>query len=212
MHDPTHIRAVIFDLGGVLLRTDDPEPRTALARRLGYSRKELERLVFENPASHEAEHGLLTSQQAWEAIAQSIRLPESDIPDFSRQFFEGDQVDFSLIKFLQQLRPRYTTALLSNTWVKDLPKFLTEDLHIPDTFDVIISSAQCGMAKPEPGIFRLALEAVQAEPDEAVFVDDSDRNISAAAALGIQTVHFRNAPQAVKEIQALLQTDAEHKQ
>ncbi len=83
------------------------------------------------------------------------------------------------------------------------------DLQIPDTFDVVISSAQCRLAKPDPAIFRLTLEAVQAEPDEAVFVDDADKNIEAAAMLGIRTVHFRGAEQARAELSALLGLDAE---
>lgn len=205
MDNEASIRAIIFDLGGVILRTDDPRPRLALAERMGMTRRELENAVFEHPASQKAEVGLLTPAQVWEAIVQAMGLPVEEIPAFRKQFFEGDQVDFRLIEFIQKLRPRYTTALLSNTWIVDLPAFLRDDLRIPDdTFDIIVSSAQRRVAKPDPEIFRLTLEAAQAAPQEAIFVDDFGKNIAAAAALGIRTVHFRDMEQARHEILALL--------
>lgn len=208
MNNEANIRAIIFDLGGVILRTDDPQPRLALAERMGMTRRELENAVFEHLASQKAEVGQATPAQAWEAIAQTVGLPMEEIPAFRKQFFGGDQVDFRLIEFIQKLRPRYTTALLSNTWIVDLQAFLREDLHIPDhTFDVVISSAQQQVAKPDPAIFRVALEAVQSAPHEAIFVDDFAKNIAAAAALGIRTVHFRDAKQAMDEILAMLGAD-----
>ena len=204
MGNQARIQAIIFDLGGVLLRTDDPQPRTALAERLGRTRAELETLVFDNPASQQAERGLVPPEQVWDAISQTIGLPSGEIPAFRKQFFGGDTVDFSLIELLQKLRPILTTALLSNTWIVDLPRFLAENLRITDTFDVIISSAQRQMTKPDRAIFLYALEAVQAAPGETIFVDDSGKNITAAASLGIRTVHFRNPEQARMEILALL--------
>ena len=204
MEPTAHISAIIFDLGGVLLRTEDPTPRVALAERVGVTRAELEKMVFDHPAAQLAERGAISTEAAWLAVAQSMNLPVEEIPAFRKQFFGGDRVDFSLIAFIQELRPRCTTALLSNTWIVDLPNFLREDLQIPDTFDVIISSAQHQVAKPNPAIFRLALEAVQAAAHEAIFVDDYRPNIEAAAALGIQTVHFRSAAQAQAEIRTLL--------
>jgi len=198
------VRAVIFDLGGVLLRTDDPRPRTQLAERLGLERMELERIVFDNPLSQQAERGLATPAEVWEIIAQSLHVSLDEIPEIRKQFFGGDQLDFELIELIQKLRLTFTTALLSNTWIVDLPKFLRDELQIPDTFDVVISSAHRKMAKPDPAIFRLALELVQAAPQETVFVDDASRNITAANALGIKTVHFRSPAQARADLLALL--------
>ncbi len=198
------IRAVIFDLGGVLLRTEDPGPRTALADRLGISRAELEKIVFENPVSQLAERGRATPAEAWAAIAQAVHLPVEEMPAFLKQFFGGDRVDFTMIEMIQKLRPTYTTALLSNTWNVDLPTYLREELQIPETFDVMISSAHHRIAKPDPAIFRLALRLVNARPEQAVFVDDFGRNIAAAADLGIHTIHFHSAEQARADLQELL--------
>ncbi len=199
-----HIKAVIFDLGGVLLRTDNPQPRTDLADQLGISRLKLEEIVFNNPVAQQAECGQATPEAVWIEAARLLDLPQSEIPALRRAFFGGDTVDFELIRFIQALRPAYTTALLSNTWFVDLPRFLRDDLQIPDTFDVVVSSAQQGVKKPDAEIFRATLKLVSASPNEAVFVDDFARNITAAAELGLHTIHFRSAGQAVSELKSLL--------
>ena len=205
--EPVQIRAVIFDMGGVIYRTDNPVQRTALAERLGLTREELDDIVFHNPVALRAERGEATVEEAWRKAARLLHRPVQEIPEIRRQFFADDRVDFDLIAFIQKLRPHYTTALLSNTWIADLPRFLREDLQIPDTFDVVISSAQQNMRKPEPEIFRLALDLVKARPEEAVFVDDFARNTSAAAELGMHTIQFRTAQQTENELRVLLRLD-----
>jgi glucose-1-phosphatase len=198
-----YIKAVIFDLGGVILRTEDPQPRVELAQRLGITRWELEEAVFNNPISQQAERGLATAEEVWAEVGRRLNLPGEEIVPVRRAFFGGDRVDFELIELIQQLRGQYTTALLSNTWLVDLPGFLRDDLQVPDTFDVVISSAQARVAKPDAEIFHLALEQVNAQPAEAVFVDDNAANIQAAAGLGIHTVRFLNPSQAQAELLAL---------
>lgn len=205
MEQKQEIRAVIFDLGGVILRTEDPQPRTLLAQQYGMTYAELEEVVFNNPIARRGESGGATSEEVWEEVARRMNLNAEQIPAFRRQFFAGDKVDFSLIKLIQSLRSNYRTALLSNTWIVDLPRFLREDLQIPDTFDVIISSAEAGVAKPNPEIFQVTLDKVGAKPEEAVFVDDNFANIEAASAMGIRTVRFFDVEEARRALATFVQ-------
>ncbi len=202
------IRAIIFDLGGVILRTDDRQSRNELAKKLGVTPEALEDIVFNNPVARRAEEGQVPVEEAWIETARLLHFPKDEIPAVRKAFFQGDQVDFGLIEFIQQLRGRFTTLLLSNTWVVDLPRFLRDDLQIPDTFDYILSSADLQMAKPSPRIFQRALDMAQCRPEEAIFVDDAERNILAAAALGIRTVRFRSTEQAEAEVLALIEASS----
>ena len=199
------IQAVIFDLGGVILRTEDPRPRQELAERLGMTYAELDQAVFGNALSHAAERGEAEPEQVWAEAARLLALPAEEIPAFRQSFFGGDRVDFDLVAFIAGLRPRYKTGLLSNTWTVDLPGWLRDGLNIlPETFDVIVSSARSKMRKPDPRVFALALEALQVRPEQAVFVDDFAHNTQAAAALGMHVVHFRGPEQARQELAVLL--------
>lgn len=205
MEQKPEIRAVIFDLGGVILRTVDPQPRTLLAQQYGMTYAEIEEVVFNNPVARQGESGQATTEEVWAEVARRMNLTDDQVPAFRRQFFGGDKVDFSLIELIQSLRGKYRTALLSNTWIVDLPRFLREDLQIPDTFDVIISSAEVGVAKPNPEIFQVALEKVGAKPEEAVFVDDNFANIEAASAIGIRTVRFFDVDEARRALATFVQ-------
>jgi putative hydrolase of the HAD superfamily len=199
------VRTVIFDLGGVILRTDDLAPRAALAEQVGKTYAELDALVFASPVARLAEEGLASAEDVWEHVRQATGLAPEAVRGFRRSFFGGDRVDFDLITMIRGLRPAYTTVLLSNTWIVEMERFLTEDLHIPtDTFDIVISSAAVRMAKPRTEVFQLALARSHSRAEQAVFVDDNLANIQAARALGIQTIHFRSSAQARAELLSLV--------
>lgn len=204
MEQKPAIRALIFDLGGVILRTDDPAPRTALAQELGISRPELERIVFNNPVSLRAERGQATPEDVWAYIARQLNRPVEEMPSIDRAFFAGDRVDFQLIELIRRLREHYRTAMLSNTWQIDLPRFLRDRLQIPDAFDVVISSAKMGISKPDPEIFRLAVQMVGARPEESLFVDDNFENVTAASLAGLHTVRFFNPDQLRSDLQTFI--------
>ncbi len=210
MPNPTEIIAIIFDLGGVILRTEDPQPRINLARSLGITRLELENIVFFNPVSQRAERGQASPDEVWISIARTLNLPVDRMPEFKKQFFNGDRVDDHLVEFIKKLRASYTTALLSNTWTVDLERALREDYKIVDAFDMVISSAYHQIVKPEPAIFKLALDLLKTHPEQTVFVDDAEKNITAAAALGIHTIHFRNERQARSDLLAILGKDEQY--
>ncbi len=76
------IRAVIFDLGGVLVRTEDQTPRRELAERLGITRQELYDLVFDSPSARQASLGTMTAEEHMERV----RLISGSCP---RGFLDG---------------------------------------------------------------------------------------------------------------------------
>ncbi|MFI6596166.1 HAD family hydrolase [Nonomuraea sp. NPDC050536] len=91
------------------------------------------------------------------------------------------------------------TCLLSNSWSNTYPRELFDGL-----FDAVVISAEVGMRKPEPGIFRHALELVALPGEECVFIDDLEANIVAARALGITGIHHRDPDTTLAELESLL--------
>ncbi len=69
------IKAIIWDLGGVLVRTEDQAPRTALADRLGLSRQELEQTVFESEMGLRAQRGEIDPVGLWEWVGGTLGVP-----------------------------------------------------------------------------------------------------------------------------------------
>ncbi|MHB0989503.1 MAG: HAD family hydrolase [Bellilinea sp.] len=198
------IKAVIFDMGGVLLRTVDSAPREALAQRYGVTLRQLFDIIFTSESSQQAERGEKSDADHWSwALDQLGVLPE-DRADFIRQWWAGDRMDYDLLEFISSLRPAVRTGLLSNAWLGTRVNITKHWGSLDPYFDVVIFSAEAGMRKPAPEFFRWLLEKLGATPEEAIFVDDYSENIKAAQALGLCAVKFCSADQAKQEVLAML--------
>ena len=196
------IRAVFFDLGGVILRTEYQAPRQQLAERLGMEYDDLDRLVFNSDSGIQAALGAITSQQHWEAVLKRLKRPTDELQSIRDAFFAGDILDRQLLDFLRSLRGTHKTGLISNAW-SDLRDYLVRE-KIDDAFEHIIISAEVGVAKPEPKIFQNALEQAGVKPKEAVFVDDFYVNIEGCEKVGMKGIHFRDTQSALAQLKLLL--------
>lgn len=197
------IKAVIWDMGGVLLREEDPIPREKLAAEYGISVNRLYELVFQSESSKLAGLGAISEEEHWNRIAQVIGILPDKLRDFQARFWAGDRVDPQLSDFIRGLESEYQIALLSNAW-SGTRKALDEYYKCLGLFHHIIISAEVKLAKPDPAIYREMLHLVKAKPREAIFVDDLQENIDAANALGIHGIKFQNAEQAITDIRKLL--------
>lgn len=198
-----NIRVVMFDLGGVLLRTNDPRPRVELGRRFGLSREEIEKLVFGSEVSLKAEIGQAEPGEVWAHVQKKLRIAYHELAAIQDAFWAGDRLDEDLLAFVSTLRGRYRTVLLSNAWM-DMRKNVARRFGSLDAFEMQIFSAEVGLRKPDPRIFQHVLDLLGADPEEIVFVDDFSENILAARKLGFRTIPFKNVQQTKNELEALL--------
>jgi glucose-1-phosphatase len=197
------IKAVIFDMGGVLLRTEDPAPRTALAEKFGLTRRQLEALVFQSENAIASEKGLVSESAHWLSVAGEVGLDPAGLPEFIEAFWEGDRLDLNLVEFIKSLRPAVKTGLLSNAWGAARESVGGRYVFF-DAFDQVVFSSEVGLRKPDKAIFELILSRLNVSAQEAVFVDDFFANIEGAQSVGLKTVHFKDINQAIAEIQLLM--------
>ena len=198
------IEAVIFDMGGVFINTFDHSARQSMAQRYGISEKELDRIVFHNSLSADAEKGLYSKEELLERMAQQVGITLEDATAFYMEYFSKDEEDAELVAFVRTLKPHYKLGLLSNAypgtreWMQKYHTFL-------DLFEISFFSAEAGMRKPEPEFFRLILDAMQVDPQKTLFVDDFPENIAGAQQLGMQTVWYTDREKCIPLLKDLLQ-------
>ncbi|MCB8942948.1 MAG: HAD family phosphatase [Ardenticatenaceae bacterium] len=196
------IKAVIFDVGGVLIRTESHASRRQWERRLGLADWESEQVVFNSEMGQKAQRGEITNAELWQWIGQHLKLDEAGLQAFTAGFWAGDVLDTALIDFIRQLRPQYQTAIISNA-TDGLRQMLTTQYPLADAFDLIVVSAEEKVMKPNAAIYERTLARLGRQPQEAVFVDDFAHNIEAAQQLGMATIHFRpgtNVPEALAQL------------
>ncbi len=200
------IQTVIFDLGGVLVRTEDRIPRQLLAEKFGMTYEEMDSLVYGSPSSKEAGEGKISAEQHKETVLKTLGLPLDSFKSFGDEFWGGDRLDKKLVEFIEGLRGEYTTALLSNAW-DDLRPLLVNLWKIDGVFDHIFISAEVKLAKPDPRIYQHVISELQQDPSEMIFVDDFIENVKAAKAEGLHAIHFRYRDQALNELAEYLDSD-----
>ncbi len=203
MNEKKNIRAVLWDMGGVIVRTQDWTGRTRWEKQIGLRPHELERIVFSGEMGKQAALGHASADDVWTWVLNHLGLPESDRNFLQRDFFDGDKVDEELVAFIRSLQPTYLTGMISNGW-SEVRYWLENEWRIADAFDHIVISAEVGVVKPDPRIFHMALDGLNVTPRESVFIDDFDTNVRAAREVGMQTILFRSVEQTIAALQQLL--------
>jgi len=197
-----NLRAVFFDLGGVLVRTEFQAPRQRLAERLGMEYEDLVRIVFDSDSGHQASIGKIRAEDHWASVMKRLKRSPSETGSIRDEFFAGDILDRNLTAYLRSLRGKYKTGLISNAW-DDLRGYAARE-KFDDAFDAMIISAEVGVVKPQAEIFHIALEHLQVRAEEAVFVDDFMVNIEACEKVGMKGILFKNSEDAIRKLDALL--------
>jgi putative hydrolase of the HAD superfamily len=192
---------IFIDFGGVIVRTEDKTPRAKAAERLGLTTHELEKIIFESESSQKASRGEIPEEAHWQAVAEALRLSRPEADKVTAEFFAGDRIDQALLATLRQARPERKVCLISNAW-SGLRTWITEQ-GFADAFDHMVISAEIGLMKPDERIYRLALEEINARPEESVFMDDVLANVDGARSVGMTGIHFTQPDQGLEELKKL---------
>jgi len=197
-----NIKYVIFDFGGVFVEEAFSKARIEYAKKTGIPISKIWKEI--KPYWKALEKGDISEEEFWnmyETQANDKKFKKEEI----RALFESKQKrNEEIVNLILDLRKKgYKTALLTNNvkeWFEDYNK--TDPLD--NYFDIIVSSHETKTIKPFPEIYQTMLERLKAKPEECVFIDDKQRNLDTAVALGMKTVLCLDSKKAIKEICDLL--------
>ncbi|MGC9359948.1 MAG: HAD family hydrolase [Anaerolineae bacterium] len=202
------IKAFMFDCGGVILGNPDLSRYHAWEDRLGLQRDELATRLYEGIAWRRAEVGELTEDAYWIEAGRELGIDDPQAIDaLKNDMWDSWTINPRTLALIDRVRQRHRVAILSNA-TDVLRTALAERYGIADRFDCIISSAEVGVAKPERGIYEIALERLALAPEQVVFIDDRPDNVAAAANLGMHVIWFVNDDLLARQMQRYLQTPA----
>lgn len=198
------IRAVIFDIGGVLEIDPASDWLERWAERLGLGWPEgmTARL---GPISRAGNIGTITLAQAQQQIAAVLGLDQAQLGRFMEDLWTEylGTLNAELASYFAALRPRYRTGILSNSWVgareRERDAYGFEDLC-----DVVVYSHEEGLEKPDPRFYRIVTDRLGVRPGEAVFLDDHEECVQGAREVGLAAVLFGSNEQAIADLEAHL--------
>lgn len=204
-------RAVIFDLGGVVM----PSPLDAFReyeRLYGLPHRFLSEVVVsggDDGAWSRLERGELSMAEfadEFEAECSAAGGTVS-VTELFGAIHEGAGPRPAMLTAIARIREEgLETAALTNNWAMDDGdrSGSTGVSLLAETFDVVVESAVEGLRKPDPRIYELTCERLGVEPTEAVFLDDLGANLKPARALGMTTIKVAAADVALAELEQAL--------
>jgi epoxide hydrolase-like predicted phosphatase len=152
---------------------------------------------------HALERGEWTNDEFELALASELVLEDGGPvagPGLLARMFAGQTLDEEMLTLFRTLKASgVPTGLLSNSWGGGYPTDL-----FPDMFDAVVISGEVGMRKPEPRIFLHTAQLLSLAPDECVFIDDIQANITAAEQLGFTGVLHSAAVDTARQVADLL--------
>ncbi len=201
------IKTVIFDFGNVLYRP----PSMAWFRRwkklLGLEGNANIEALITNPDGSDYMRdvfiGKISEKEMWTDAVKKLGLKQSHIDYFYKRFSSKRRLNKPMVRLLKELHQDYQTAILSNAG-DQTRTIIVDVLELDQWVETIIISAEEKMAKPDPEIYELALERLNAAPEECLFVDDQLPNVTAAEALGMQALQFTDNDQTIRSIREIL--------
>jgi len=193
--NPSKIKNLIFDLGGVLLNINPLLSLIELEKVSGIAQKELITKLTEAHLFEKFDTGSLTEGEFRSELCRILGKKEKD-SEIDR-IWNALLLDFPFhrVELLQKLRKNYSVYLLSNTnsiHFREYSSAFYESykINFPDLFDTLFLSHEIGIHKPDAGIYTYVLQHADLNPSECVFFDDLLPNIEAAAALGIAGIQI----------------------
>ena len=196
------ITDLFFDIGGVLGSNGwDRQQRAAAVRHFGLDENELEELHGETVAM--LEQGRMGLDEYLRCAV--FYRPRSFTPEDFKAYMRAQSVPYrETIDLARALAGtgRYRLMTINNESA-ELNQYRLEQFGLRDVFVTFFSSCWVGTLKPARRIYEVALAMSQAEPGRSVFIDDRERNLEPARALGMKTIRFTDAQGLRQELAAL---------
>ena len=188
------IKAVIFDCFGVLVGHGFDETY----RQAGGD--PLKDKDFIEDILGQANLSLVTHEEFHRQVAERLGISVEKWHDIMLQ---AEQPNQELLTYIESLRGRYKTGLLSNANAGTIEHRLSQAV-LDDCFDKVVVSGEVGLVKPSPEVYALMAERLDVEPADCVFIDDSKMHIEGAVSVGMKGILYRNFGQMKADLESLL--------
>lgn len=194
------IKTLIFDIGGVVVDDRLKDLFVNFSKRVGinpeffleYNKIYKDRLLL----------GEITLPEFWEMVVQAGADPNLDLQTiWLEEALKICELNTELLVLIKKLRKNYSVGTLTNVSYSRL--IIDDKMNLYDNFDYKVVSCVDHLIKPDPAIYKLALERSGFQAEDAVFIDDRQHFILAAKQLNIHCVLFQDNQHLTEELSKL---------
>ncbi len=195
------MKAIIFDLGGVLLHIDSTRAKRNIQSQIPNLEERDIDAFFVSDVKNQYEMGHIDTVTFFRQLRHHLGINTEDsclIRIWQDMFSENK----TLTRLLPGLRKRYTLAILSNTNEMHID-YIEKNFDFMKYFDFTFYSFKLGYLKPSPELYMKALDAMKIVPEECLFIDDSRENIETARVMGMAGLLYREADGFYKNLKTI---------
>ena len=199
------VRAVAFDIGGVLEVPTDTNLGGPWEQRLGLRPGEFLERLRQSGLGRDANLGRISEAEFAQALGRLYGLNQPTTEELLVDLWDWyvGELNTEMADYFQRLRPRYRTAILSNAAAGGRREE-ERRYGFAAMADVLVYSYEVGIEKPDRRIYQITCERLGVDPGEVVFLDDVEVNVVAARQLGMRAVLFQSTAQAITDMEAYL--------
>lgn len=197
------IKAIIFDLGRVLLDFDHLIACRKLAGFTVKKEKEIFDLFFDSGLTNLFEAGKISPEDFFSEVKNALDLKldyAKFLPIWNEIFFFNDK-NLAVYNLAESLKNNYTLALLSNINILHF-EYIKKAFPILDAFHKIIASFELGLTKPDPMIYERALKILGVSAEQTFYTDDRPELVDSASRLGIKGFLFKGIEELKNDLSA----------
>ena len=196
------VRAVVFDLGKVLVDFDYGIAVRKLAANSAASVEEVRHVIDQSPLLFRYEGGQMSTQEFFEEVRRLIGF-RGEFPEFAAAFADIFSEMPEMIRLQQELRARaFPTFILSNT--NDIAvRHIRRRFPFFANFTGYVLSYEQSALKPHRKIYEITEQHAGVSGGEILFIDDRVENVEGASQLGWQTICHRSAEESIRKVREL---------
>jgi putative hydrolase of the HAD superfamily len=197
------ISTILWDIGGVLLTNGwDRQQREAVLTQFGLDHEDFERRHAKVDQAWERDESGVDEYLRQTVFYQARSFTQAEFLDAMRA--QSAVLEDSGIGILRQLSAsgQYVLATVNNE-SRAMNEFRVAEFDLLDEFDAFFSSCYLGLRKPDRRIYQVALDVLQRDPEEVIFIDDRSENVAAAASLGIHGIRYEGSAKLADELARL---------
>lgn len=186
------IRAILFDLGGVLFTNGTKKFIQDISSKYNLD-PEAVKDIMDGDVGSQYREAKITRDQFWKVVLEKLNLTE-DINTLEKQWISGYDLIEGTRDIILELAKKYKVYYLSDN-VRERVEKINDRYNFLEWFEDGVFSHEVGVRKPNPEIYRYALDKAGVKPAETVFVDDKQSALDPAKEMGIITILFESPEQ-----------------
>lgn len=184
----SNIKAIVFDLGGVLFQEGKSVAVEKLFQEKNYD-KDIILNVFGSPKSIDLRAGFITDEEFWNFVQQ--QLPQGyDAITIRSYWYDGYILDEDIFNLVKKLHGKYKLFIFSGN-IKSRVEYLEKKYIFRKYFDLEVYSYDCHFNKLQKEFIDILIKKSGLSPQEMIYIDDSEEFLKAAQELGMKTIVYK---------------------